>query len=181
MGTPNAKLTYEDFVQFPDDRLRRQIIGGELYVLTSPNTRHQRLVGRLLFSVGNHLKTHGGGEVYPPRTVVVLSPEDVVQPDVIFVSVADSHHIVEFGIQGPPTVAVEVVCNRELDMRIKRDLYARFGVPEYWAADPDLDRIEVYRLGRSGYGKPEILQPGDMLTTTLLPGLEIDVTDLFRR
>jgi Uma2 family endonuclease len=63
----------------------------------------------------------------------------------------------------------------------KRDVYARFGVPEYWIVDPDADRIEVYRHDGVAYAKPEILEPGEQLTTPALPGLSIDVAHLLRR
>jgi Uma2 family endonuclease len=76
---------------------------------------------------------------------------------------------------------IEVVSDPALDKRIKRDLYARFGVPEYWVVDPALDQVDVYRYAEAGYGKPEILEPGDTLTTALIPGLAIDLAELFRR
>jgi Uma2 family endonuclease len=181
MGSSHPRLTYEDYVQLPDDGRLHHLIGGELYAPPTPNTRHQEVVGNVLVVLGNHLKAYGGGEVFPPRTEVKLSRTDVVQPDLVFVSDANAHRITELNIQGPPTIIVEVLSDAALDMRTKRGLYGRFGVPEYWIVDPDLDRVEVYRHGERGYGKPEILEPGDTLTTALLPRLEIDVTDLFRR
>jgi Uma2 family endonuclease len=181
MATPHPKLTYDDYVLFPDDGRRRQLIDGEVYVSPSPNARHQRIAGRLYAAFFNYLAVHSGGEVFSAPFDVVLSRSDVVQPDVLFISNADAARLTDPNVQGAPTLTIEVVSDPRLDKRIKRDLYARFGVPEYWVVDPDLDQVEVYRLRKPGYGKPGILEPGETLTTALLPGLEIDLTDLFRR
>jgi Uma2 family endonuclease len=72
------------------------------------------------------------------------------------------------------------VSDPNVDRRIKRDLYARFGVQEYWVVDPDADTVEIHRLGESGYGNPKVLGSGDTLTTPLIPGLEIDLAGFFR-
>ena len=57
-GTRDRRLTYDDFLQFPDDGLRHELIDGEHYVTPSPNTRHQRLVRRLLAAFEDYLRTH---------------------------------------------------------------------------------------------------------------------------
>ncbi|MGH2829646.1 MAG: Uma2 family endonuclease [Actinomycetota bacterium] len=61
----------------------------------------------------------------------------------------------------------------------KRDLYARFGVDEYWIVDPDADRVEIHRLDQDTYGPPQILQPGNVLTLRMLPGFSLDISALF--
>jgi hypothetical protein len=40
---PAVKLTYDDFVRFPEDGKRHELIDGEHHVTPSPNTRHQRI------------------------------------------------------------------------------------------------------------------------------------------
>ncbi|MBI4730476.1 MAG: Uma2 family endonuclease [Acidobacteria bacterium] len=86
---PEPKLTYEDYVRFPDDGRRRQIINGEVFVVPSPSTRHQEIVGRLHRLIANHVEARGGGRAFVAPLDVVLSMTDVVQPDVLFVSDAD--------------------------------------------------------------------------------------------
>ena len=44
-ASPGVKLTYDDFVLFPDDGKRHELIDGEHYVTPSPNTRHQQILG----------------------------------------------------------------------------------------------------------------------------------------
>ncbi|MBI4730503.1 MAG: Uma2 family endonuclease [Acidobacteria bacterium] len=178
---PRAKLTYEDYVLFPDDGGRRQLIDGEVYVVPAPSTHHQRIVLRLASALDAHVRAHGEGEIFVAPTDVVLSDTDVVQPDVLFVADDRAGLVTEANIQGAPTLVAEVLSDPALDKRVKRGLYARFGVAEYWILDADADRIEVYRLGPSGYAEPEILEPGDVLTTPLIPGLALDLAELLRR
>ena len=71
--SPSVKFTYEDFVKFPDDGKRHEIIDGEHYVTPSPNTKHQRIVSRLTASLGGYLDHHPIGEVF-------VAPFDVVFP-----------------------------------------------------------------------------------------------------
>ena len=50
MSTParsDTRFTYDDFLLFPDDGKRHEIIDGVHYVTASPNLRHQEVVGHL--------------------------------------------------------------------------------------------------------------------------------------
>lgn len=174
-------VTYDDLAAFPDDGLRREIIDGELIVSPSPKTRHQRLVGRLYLALGTHIEQKGGGEVFVAPFDVVLSDVNVVEPDLLFIAGDQSQILTDANVQGAPALAIEVVSDPRMDRVRKRDLYARFGVLEYWVVDPDADRVEVYRLQARGYAKPEILEPGETLTYERLPGLKIDLAVLFAR
>jgi len=49
---PGVKLTYDDFVQFPDDGQRHELIDGEHYVTPSPNRKHQRVSGNIHLLIG---------------------------------------------------------------------------------------------------------------------------------
>ena len=70
---------------------------------------------------------------------------------------------------------------RKRDETIKRRLYDRDGVSEYWVVDPEVDAIRVYRRAGDGFGQAVELtsERGDVLTTSLLPGLEIVLTRIF--
>ena len=174
------KLTYDDYLLYLDDGLRRELIDGEIYVTPSPLVRHQVIVGRLYWEIEQHLRAHGGGRVLLAPCDVVLSDHNVVEPDLLFVSSDDAGIITERNIQGPPTLVIEVLSDPARDRRLKRDLYASFSVPEYWIVDPDAQRVEEYSLAEGIYPKPSILETGDKLTTDSLPGLVIEVSELLR-
>ena len=176
---PERLLTYEDFLTLPDDGVRREIVEGEVLVTPSPNVRHQTLVLRLAYALENHLREHGGGRGFVSPLDVRLSEHDIVEPDVILVADDRVGIIKDKYLLGSPSLLIEVVSDPRTDRVRKRDLYARAAVPEYWIVDPDADRVEVYRLEGSAYPKPTILEPGETLTTEMLPGLRIDLAELF--
>lgn len=178
---PKRLLTYEDFLAFPDDGVRREIVQGEVLVTPTPSVRHQEIVFRLSYALEKYVRADGGGRVFISPLDVRLSDHDVVEPDAIFVADDRLSIVKEKHMLGSPSLLIEVVSDSRTDRVRKRALYARAGVPEYWIVDPDADRIEVHRLARGRYGKPEILEPGDVLATPLLPGLQLDVAELLRR
>jgi Uma2 family endonuclease len=183
----DTRLTYDDFLHFPDDGLRHEIIDGEHYVTPSPNTRHQELVGRLYFEMALHLRSHPAqGRVFLAPFDVVMSRWDVVEPDLLVVTGDQREIVTEQNVQGVPALVVEIPLpgTRRRDEGVKRELFARSGVREYWLVDPDGDTVRVSR--RQGDGSfPEVAvlsgASDDALTTPLLPELRIGLRELFAR
>lgn len=173
-------LTVEDLDAFPDDDVRRELLDGELLVSPSPFRRHQELVGRLHGLIWTHLRAHGGGRVFVAPFDVVLSQDTLFEPDLLFVGDDQLQILTERNVQGPPALVIEVLSDPRRDRVRKHAAYARFAVREYWIVDPDSDWVEVYRLLEpSVYAKPEILRPGERLSTPQIPGLSIDLDELF--
>ncbi len=170
--------TYDDYAALPDDGHRYEVIDGELFMTPAANIRHQDILGWVFVQLYNHVRAHGGGKVFVSAVDVVLSPTNVVQPDVLFVSDADRERVTAPNVQGAPTLAVEVLSDARHDRVRKRRLYEQFGVREYWIADPHRRQVEVYRLEGGAYPSPAVFNAGDTLTTPLLPGLGLDVETL---
>lgn len=149
----------------------------------SPNTKHQRLSFKLAAAFADFLRMHRLGEVFAAPYDVVLSDEDVVEPDLLFISTARSTIITEKNIQGPPDLTVEILSTgtRKTDEIIKRKLYERYGVREYWIVDPELETVKIYRLSDEGYARPIELarEANETLSTPLLPGFQVPLADLF--
>jgi Uma2 family endonuclease len=92
-----VKLTYDDFVLFPDDGLRHELIDGEHYVTPSPSARHQDLVVRLTLGIGNWVEQNQSGQLYVAPFDVVFSEIDVIEPDVLYMSKARANAILKQG------------------------------------------------------------------------------------
>jgi Uma2 family endonuclease len=182
-STTTARLTYEDLLRLPDDDKRHEIIDGVHYVMNSPVLRHQRVVMRLGISIGNFVDVTGRGEVFFVDVDVVLSPYDVVVPDLVFVSEERKHLLQEKNIPGPPDLAAEVLSpsTRHKDRILKRRLFEREKVQEYWILDPEKNTVQVHLLGQAGYGEGVELAAaaGDVLVTPLLPGWSLELSTLF--
>src|SRR6185437_12010419 len=104
-----TKLTYEDYEAFPDDGNRYEIIDGEVYVTAAPSIPHQRAVTRLTRLLDEHVEKYNLGEVYPSPLAVALSPSDIFEPDVVYISRARSVMIADRSIvRGSPDLCIEI-------------------------------------------------------------------------
>src|SRR5262245_49824527 len=105
---PGVKLTHDDFLLFPDDGLRHELIDGEHYVTPSPVRRHQRIVGNIFLLLRTHLESHPFGEVILSPLDVILSKHDVVEPDLLYVSKDRRGAILKDWARGAPDLVVEI-------------------------------------------------------------------------
>ena len=181
----NTRLTYDDFLLFPDDGQRHEIIDGEHYVTPSPSIQHQDLAGRLYVELTLHLRRHpGAGRVFMAPLDVIFTKWDVVEPDVLFVAGDQVEILTDKNVQGAPALVVEVLSpgTRKRDEQVKRRLFERGGTREYWLVDPERDLVEIFRRQADG-SFPRVAELArearDTLSTPLLPGLAIGLDALF--
>ena len=179
MVNTQVRLTYEDYVELPDDG-RYEVIDGELYEMTAPTVRHQILLGNLFIIFKPHVRRQRLGSVYMAPVDVIFAEDAIVQPDLVFVSESRRHIIQDHAIVGAPDLVIEILSPSTAahDRNRKADLYARCGVTEYWMVDTETETIEIRRLGDTGYGPAEIHDSG-IMSTTLIPGLEVPMDDVF--
>ena len=180
-----VKLTYDDFVHFPDDGKRHELIDGEHYVTPSPNTRHQAVAGTLYGLIWTWLQTHPVGRLFHAPYDVVFSAFDVVEPDLLYLSNERAAEVLtSLHARGVPELVIEIASKgtRRRDETIKRRLYERAGVSEYWLVNPMRDVVRLYRRDGRAFGEPLELSraAGDVLTTPLLPGLALPLARMFK-
>jgi Uma2 family endonuclease len=178
-----GKLSYAEFCLIPETNTRHELIAGFHYVAPSNWRNHQRAAGNLLLDLGRWVNDHRAGFLCH-NLEVVLSEEDVVRPDLIFVCEERRSSLeTEQGVTGAPDLIVEVLedFSLELDQDLKLSLYEWAGVREYWVVDPVLEAVKVYRLNGGVYERVAELsaEAGDRLETPLLPGLAIAVARIF--
>ena len=175
-----ADLTYRDYAGLPDDGRRYELHQGELWVTPAPGTRHQGTVIALASRLYDHVTSRGLGKVFVAPTDCILSDQTVVQPDILFVAADRLAIVSERGIEGPPTLVVEVLSpsTARLDRERKLMLYAEHGIPFYWIVDPTSRTIEAFQHAGVNYAAAGRVAA---TATALLPlnDLEIDPSALW--
>ena len=178
--TRRGPYTYADYLLTPDD-VRYELIDGELIVAPSPVPRHQKVSSGFVGLMAPFTRSNRLGDVFAAPLDVHLSDTNLLQPDILFISNERSHIIGETNIQGAPDLVIEIASpsTEDLDRGVKQDLYALFGVLEYWRAYPLTQTVEVLRLENGRFVSMGVYGLGDTLTTPLLPGLVIDLNEVF--
>ena len=146
----------------------------------SPRYRHQEIVGNIFFAILGHLRKHPAGKVVISPSDVELSAEDVYEPDIYFISQERLGIITEQGASGGPDLVVEVLSpgTARLDLA-KREIYAAAGVKEMWLVDDRRRKVDIYMLQEAPLMPVRTALAGDMIETPLIPGLKVDVREIF--
>jgi Uma2 family endonuclease len=177
-----VKLTYDDYVLFPDDGMRHELIDGEHFVTPAPNTRHQRISRRLTVALVEWLEDHPVGEVFYAPFDVVFSKFDVVEPDLVYLSHERARELLtdQHALGADLVIEIASPGTRRRDETLKLKLYERAGVREYWFVDPDRDVLRVYRRTPYQFATPECFSGTDtVVTSPLFPGFELRLGKLF--
>ena len=159
-----------------------EILDGELAVTPAPGRRHQRIVGELFSVLHAHVKAGRLGEVFVSPFDVILDDTSIVQPDIVYVARERLGVVAERGVEGPPSLAVEVISpsTRQRDRNEKFQLYARHGVPCVWVIDPDARSVGGVRLLRSGAYVPQTQAVGhESPEPSPVPDLAISIATLW--
>jgi Uma2 family endonuclease len=132
------------------------------------------------------LENHPIGQVFFAPFDVVFTLFDVVEPDLLYMSHERATAVLtEANVKGAPELVVEIASKstRGRDETIKRRLYEREGVSEYWVVDPAIEAIRIFHHAEEKFDRPVELsaERGDVLTTPLLPGFELPLVRVFER
>jgi Uma2 family endonuclease len=178
---PHIKFTYVDYVNAPEDK-RYELLDGDLVMTPAPGERHQSVSALLTSRLFQFVTENRLGRVYAAPFDVVLSNTDVVQPDLLFVSNERADVVTAANVQGAPDLVVEILSpsSVERDRTLKRRLYARHGVSEYWIVDTDARTATVLLLQDGEFEAAATYGEGETLISPMLPGLALNVVELFR-
>lgn len=187
MSRPAEQLksgfTVSDYLEWPDEE-RWELIDGVAYDMSpAPTTPHQDLIGEVFLQTATLLRGKpcrpfmAPFDVYLPKVKTDLRDRRnnvVVQPDMVVI--CDRAKLDRRGCIGAPDWIVEVLSpyTSAKDQTVKRELYEREGVKEYWLLHPDDRVLNVYRLVRGRYGKPHAQALSGKTKVVALAGLEID-------
>ncbi len=179
--TRSNALTYKDYVLFPEDGKRYEIIEGELFVTPAPIPLHQRVSRKLEYIFECYVKKTNAGEVFYAPIDVVLSDSTIVQPDLLIVGSDQAAIVGEKHITGAPRLVVEICSrkSRKSDFIGKRKSYGKYGVREYWIVDYEIERVEHFLLQSGTLEKTGEFSSGETVVSTEFEGLEVDLNEIF--
>ncbi len=179
---PVIKFTYDDYLTLGyDDQRRYEIIEGDIYVAASPSVRHQLVAKRVDYALTQYVEKHDLGIVFHAPLDIVLSETNVVQPDVLFISKKRMGIIKEAFIGGPPDLVIEVTSpsNEDHDRKLKRSVYSRYGVREYWIVDPVACNIEQLVYRENLLHSVGIVPEDGELTSKIVTGFTMKLAPIF--
>lgn len=173
------RWTYEEYYRLNDD-VRYEIIDGNLLLAPAPDVWHQKWLNEINIFLSRFVKQRNIGQIFIAPVDVVLDAENTVQPDIVFVSAANAGIIERRGIFGTPDLLIELISPTSVrrDRYKKKELYARFGVKEYWIGDPANKSLEVLTLKSGAYELHCAAEEKGRITSLVLPELELDLAEI---
>ena len=179
-ATEKRRFTYEDYLKTPEDK-RYELIEGELLMTPAPVPKHQRISRKIEFILEKFVTEKDLGEVFDAPCDVHLDDENVVQPDILFITKNRLNIIGEKNIQGAPDLVIEILSESTAyrDLVQKKKLYARFGVKEFWIVDPGEETIEIYILKDNAYLLNRTCTKNETLESPYLKGFKVELKGIF--
>ncbi len=176
---PQATYTKEDFMQLPEGA-PFELLNGKLNYMASPKTLHQLILGNIFNYLFFFVKQQKLGKVFSSPMDVHFDEENIVQPDILFVS-KERNAIIQDWIFGAPDLAVEIFSpsTKRTDQKTKFNLYQKHGVLEYWLVDTKQESVEVHVLENKKYALKGNYKVGDSLKSNVVKGFEMAINDVF--
>lgn len=174
---PVPRYTYQDLKEWPGEE-RWELVCGQPYLMTSPTSGHQRIVGKIYAQLSKQLIDSECEALMAPMDVK-LTEQDVVQPDLLVY--CDPQQDRGSYIEGAPVLAVEVLSPSTYrhDRIRKLQLYARAGVKEYWIVNPEPPIFEVLSLNEGAYRVCGAYSECDELRSPAFPGITLSLSEIF--
>lgn len=176
-------LTVSVLDAMPDDGNRYELFEGELFVSRAPGLSHQRVLGNIYAIIRAFLEQNPIGEVLLTPGVIFDDVNSAI-PDAVFISNQRRSEIVSGErVVSAPELMIEIMSpgkeNARRDREVKRQVYGKHGVKEYWIADPLNKSLEIYRLKRHTLTLAETLMDEDDVTSSVLHGFKCKARQIF--
>ena len=158
-----------------------EIINGEEVVSPSPFGKHQKIVKKLTILIDRHVEANRLGELYfSPLDVILEEGLNRLQPDILFIR-KENMGIFQDWIRGVPDMVCEIVSQGSfrLDTNTKKEIYEKYGVPEYWIVIPELKIVEVFTVEGGKYKLYSYAEGEGVVTSKVIEGLQVNIKDVF--
>jgi len=180
------KVSYEEFMEISEkSTLRMEFINGEIYLLASPDIRHQEILARLHLTFNEYFKGNKCRVFFAPFDVHFkknnINEPDVMQPDMLVACDLEGNVTENRRYMGTPTLVVEILSDgtRSKDMITKLDTYRLSGVQEYWIIDPKQESIMIYVFIDYEIHWVKTFEKGANARSQVFNGLSTNVDALF--
>lgn len=179
------KASYKDFVELTTDSEERyEYIDGEIFLLASPKTTHQRVLADLFAQFYHWFQGKSCTPMIAPYDITLKKADDqinVVQPDLMVICDLEEKLDAQDYYQGVPSLIVEVISEstRSKDMIKKLELYMSCGVEEYWIVNPMNKEISIYLFEEQNIAKNKTYKENEIVQSFLYEGLDIRVNHIF--
>jgi Uma2 family endonuclease len=173
---------YEDYVRLtPPDSSNYELHNGIILYMATPVPLHQIVLTNLLTEMTVYVKRHQLGRVLPAPMDTVFTPNDVLQPDLLYLSKERLHLVGAKKIEGAPDLVVEILSpsNHSKEMGYKKLIYELSGVREYWLVNLDKKTLTQYENVENEFYMRRVFQYADTLTSIILTGFEMPMSELF--
>lgn len=142
-------VTFDEFCFLVRDDQKADLIDGVIYMASPESLDANELMVWLLRLMGDLAEELDLGKIFGSRVALRLNNRNGPEPDVAFVRKTNLKRLRKAHIAGPADLVVEIVSPEsvERDYVKKREQYQRFGVPEYWIIDEELQKVTLLRLG----------------------------------
>ena len=176
-------FTYNDIKDFPEypEGPMVELYNGELFMPPSPNTKHQQISFNLTLLIGKYLENKNIGKLFTAPFDIVLSEKNVFAPDLVYVTSENNHIITEKNISGTPDWIIEIISdNRTNDLVVKKEIYEKFGVKEYWIIDPVEEMVLKYVLENQQYQLDGKYNKSDKIINSEILNIDISIELIFK-
>ena len=148
------RTAMEVFKILPEGTLA-EVINNQLFMGASPFGQHQRMLKLLLRKLDNWVEQNNWGELlFAPMDVYLDETANAVQPDILILQHGGTAFVHDKGfVHGSPAVIIEILSegNQDHDRIVKKKLYEKFGVQEYFTVDPESKETIHYVLRNGNY------------------------------
>ncbi|MFN0049783.1 MAG: Uma2 family endonuclease [Cytophagales bacterium] len=175
------KTVLDEYLQLPEGA-KYQLIKGEIIEMPSPTDYHQEVLFILTVKLGNFLLQNKIGVARFAPLDVHLDEENVFQPDLLYVS-NENKHIIKDRIYGAPDLVVEVLApsTAYYDWEEKKEIYAKYGVKEYWIINPNKRSLEIYHNKNAEFDLVSKTKENGLIKSDVIVGFEFELSELFQK
>jgi Uma2 family endonuclease len=172
-----TRMTAAEYADLPETNKPIQLLAGEIVVSPPPVPDHQRVILRFVFRLDTLIPD---GELFVSPIGLYLDEGNVPEPDIVWVAANSRCVVTDKWLEGPPDLIVEVLSpsTARYDRTVKFTLYERYGVREYWLADPAAEYVEVFVLQAGKFVRQGAYGPEDSFQSPVL-GKTVDLSGIF--